>query len=66
MTAAIDVLDVPAGDQMAADLGLGVGGALYREVERLRTHGQVSWGGNLAQSMQYLAARAVTALDASP
>lgn len=65
-SAAIDLLDTPGASVDAADLGLGVGTSLFREVARLRAAGQVSWGGNVAQSMQYLAERGVTALDAPP
>lgn len=65
-TAAIDLLDAPGAEVDVADYGLGVGTSLFREVARLRAAGPVSWGGNVAQSMQYLAERGVKALDAAP
>lgn len=66
VTAAIDLLDAPGAEISVADFGLGVGTSMFREVARLRAAGTVSWGGNVAQSMQYLAERGVTALDAAP
>ncbi len=63
--AAIDLLDT-GNNVYHADLGLGVGTSLLREVARLRDGGAVSWGGNLGQSMQYLAAQGVAGLDALP
>jgi len=66
MAAAIDVLDTAGADLDAADLGLRVGTSLFREAARLRASEVVSWGGNAAQSMMYLAQRRVKALDAAP
>ncbi len=66
MTAAIDVLDAPGRDHDSADFGIGVGSSLFREIARLRAREVVSWGGNAALSMHYLARRGVTALDAAP